>query len=241
MDLDEFVRSHEPDETGKTFERESSKMLDIALDGTIMAKAGSMISYTGDISFERKSGGGGLKGMLKKKVTGEGAVMMQATGNGHLYLADHGKEVQILELDAGDEISVNGNDVLAFEERVGWDIKMMSSIAGTSSGGLFNVFLEGPGHVAITTHGEPLVIPTPVSTDPNATVAWSANVSPSAKRDMNIKSFIGRSSGETFQLEFAGEGGFVIVQPFEEITPGQSGGGGESGGAGQGMGVGDFL
>lgn len=185
-----------------------------------MAKAGSMVGYTGDISFERKSAGG-LKGMLKQKATGEGDVMMQATGTGHLYLADQGKEVQILELDAGEELSVNGNDVLAFESSVNWDIKMLTSVAGTSSGGLFNVFLEGPGHVAITTHGEPIVVPTPVKTDPNATVAWSGNVSPSSNRDIDIKGLLGRSSGESYQLEFAGEGGFVIVQPFEEVAPGQ--------------------
>ena len=241
MNLDEFVDSHEPGETGKTFELESSKMLDIALDGNIMSKAGSMIGYTGDIAFERKSAGGGLKGMFKKRVTGEGGVMMQASGHGHLYLADAGKEVQILELDASDEISVNGNDVLAFEDSVGWDIKMMSSIAGTSSGGLFNVYLSGPGHVAITTHGKPLVVPTPVRTDPNATVAWSANVSPNAKHDLNIKSFLGRSSGETFQLEFAGHDGFVIIQPYEEINPDQSGASGESGATGHGVSVSDFL
>lgn len=240
MDFDEFVRSHGPAENTEAFERESSKMLDISLDGAIMAKAGSMIGYTGDISFERKSSGG-LKGMLKKHVTGEGAVMMRASGNGHLYLADAGKEVQILELDADDEVSVNGNDVLALEDSVNWDIKMMSSIAGSASGGMFNVYLKGPGHIAITTHGEPLVLPTPVRTDPNATVAWSANVSPSAKRDLNIKSFIGRSSGESFQLEFAGQDGFVIVQPYEEINPDAGDSGGESNSAGQGVSVGDFL
>jgi uncharacterized protein (AIM24 family) len=220
MNLDEFVTAHAPEETEKTFELENSKLLDISLDGDVMAKAGSMVGYTGDISFERKSAGG-LKGILKSKATGEGAVLMRASGNGHLYLADQGKEVQIIELGADEEISVNGNDVLAFEEGVGWDIKMMSSIAGTSSGGLFNVFLEGPGHVAITTHGKPLVVPTPVSTDPNATVAWSANVSPSTKRDLNIKGFLGRSSGEMYQLHFAGEDGFVIIQPYEEFQPGQ--------------------
>lgn len=220
MDLNEFVNSHAPQENGKTFELENSKLLDVSLDGTVMAKAGAMVGYTGDISFERKSAGG-LKGMLKKRATGEGAVMMQASGSGHLYLADQGKEVQILELDADDEISVNGNDVLAFEDGVGWDIEMMNSIAGTSSGGLFNVFLEGPGHVAITTHGKPLVVPTPVSTDPNATVAWSSTVSPSTKRDLNIKGFFGRSSGETFQLHFAEEGGFVVIQPYEELQPGE--------------------
>ncbi|RDZ45639.1 AIM24 family protein [Haloferax sp. Atlit-19N] len=220
MDLDEFVSTHAPSEGGEAFELENSKLLDVALDGSVMAKAGSMVGYTGDISFERKSAGG-LKGMLKKKATGEGDVMMQATGTGHLYLADQAKEVQILELDAGEELSVNGNDVLAFESSVNWDIKMLTSIAGASSGGLFNVFLEGPGHVAITTHGEPIVLQTPAKTDPNATVAWSGNVSPSSNRDINIKGLLGRSSGESYQLEFAGEGGFVIVQPFEEVGPGE--------------------
>jgi uncharacterized protein (AIM24 family) len=152
MDLDDFVSSHAPEDTGKNFELESSKMLDVSLDGSVMSKAGSMVAYTGDISFERKTAGG-LSGMLKKRMTGEGAVMMRATGTGHVYLADQGKEVQILELDAGEELSVNGNDVLAFAESISWDIRMMNSIAGTSSGGMFNVYLEGPGHVAITTHG----------------------------------------------------------------------------------------
>jgi uncharacterized protein (AIM24 family) len=88
---------------------------------------------------------------------------------------------------------------------------------------------------------EPLVVPTPVRTDPNATVAWSANVSPTAKHDMNSKNFLGRSSGETFQLEFAGHDGFVILQPYEEISPGQSGGSGEGSSTGQGVRVSDFL
>ena len=220
MQLEEFVDSHAPKDSGKAFELENSKLLDVTLDGDIMAKAGTMVGYTGDISFERKSAGG-LKGMLKKKATGEGDVMMQASGTGHLYLADQGKEVQILELDAGEEISVNGNDVLAFEDSVDWDIKMLKSIAGAKSGGLFNVFLEGPGHVAITTHGKPIVLETPVSTDPNATVAWSGNASPSSKRDVSVKNLLGRSSGETYQLEFSGTDGFVIVQPYEEVQPGQ--------------------
>ena len=220
MDLDQFVSENAPKEGGEGFQLENSKMLDVALDGTAMAKAGSMVAYTGDISFERKTEGG-VTGLLKKKVTGEGSVMMQASGTGHLYLADQGKEVQIIELDAGEQVSVNGNDILAFESSVDWDIKMMDSIAGTSTGGMFNVYLEGPGYIAITTHGEPLVVPTPVRTDPAATVAWSGNISPGTNRDLNIKSFLGRSSGETFQLDFSQEGGFVIVQPFEEATPGQ--------------------
>ena len=220
MDLDQFISENAPQEGGEGFQLENSKLLDVSLDGTVMAKAGSMVAYTGDISFERKTEGG-ISGMLKKKVTGEGSVMMQASGAGHVYLADQGKEVQVLELDAGEELSVNGNDILAFESDVEWDIKMMDSVAGASTGGLFNVYLKGPGHVAITTHGKPIVVPTPVRTDPQATVAWSGNVSPGTKRDLNLKSFIGKSSGETYQLDFSQEDGFVIIQPFEERNPAQ--------------------
>lgn len=220
MDLDEFVDRHAPQDGGRIFELENSRLLDVSLDGSVMAKAGSTVGYDGDVFFEQKSAGG-LTGMLKRTATGEGKVMIQATGQGHLYLADQGKQVQILKLDAGDEISVNGNDVLAFEDSVTWDIKTLSSIAGVSSGGMFDVFLSGPGHVAITTHGTPPVVPTPVSTDPNATVAWSSNVSPSSKQDLNVKSFLGRSSGETYQLHFPGNDGFVVLQPYEERQPGR--------------------
>jgi uncharacterized protein (AIM24 family) len=220
MNLEKFTEENAPQEGGEVFQLENSKLLDIEVDGTVMAKAGSMVGYTGNISFERKSSGG-VKGFLKKSVTGEGSVMMKAEGNGHLYVADQAKEIQILSLDEGEEISVNGNDVLAFESGINWDIKMIKSFGGASAGGLFNVFLEGPGNIAITTHGEPLVIPTPVKTDPDATVAWSSNVSPSVRTDRNIKGFLGRASGETYQLDFSNDGGFVIIQPFEETTPTQ--------------------
>ncbi len=83
---------------------------------------------------------------------------MKATGTGHLYLADQEKKIQILDLDAGQEISVNGNDVLAFESSVDYEIRTIESIAGFSAGGLTNVSLVGAGSVAITTHGEPLVL-----------------------------------------------------------------------------------
>lgn len=43
MDLNEFVNSHAPQENGKTFELENSKLLDVSLDGTIMAKAGQWL------------------------------------------------------------------------------------------------------------------------------------------------------------------------------------------------------
>jgi uncharacterized protein (AIM24 family) len=81
---------------------------------------------------------------------------------------------------------------------------------------LTNVFLSGPGTVAITTHGDPLVLEPPVRTDPHATVAWSADCSPSIERNRSLSDLVGQSSDERYQMAFD-EGGFVVVQPFEEV------------------------
>jgi len=156
--------------------------------------------------------------MIKSKVSSEGTPVMEVEGQGHVYLADQEKKIQILELDAGESISVNGNDVLAFEDRVDYEIGTIGSIGGASAGGLLNVYLTGPGTVAITTHGDPLVLQPPIRTDPDATVAWSSNLSPTLKADRSLKDSIGQSSDETFQMSFEGNSGFVVVQPYEEGT-----------------------
>ncbi|WP_226039584.1 AIM24 family protein [Natrinema sp. DC36] len=221
MNVDEFVSANEPKDGGETFQLENGKLLDVDLDGSVTAKAGSMIAYDGDISFKGKSSAeGGITGFLKEKATSEGTPVMEATGTGHLYLADREKKIQILELDAGQSISVNGNDVLAFESSVNYEIRTIKSIAGFSAGGMTNVFLEGPGSVAITTHGEPLVLTPPVRTDPSATVAWSGTT-PGSHVDGALSNMIGQSSDETYQLEFTGSEGFVVVQPYEEHAPQQ--------------------
>ena len=78
----------------------------------------------------------------------------------------------------------------------------------------------GTGMIAISTHYEPLTLMVrpgqPVRTDPNATVAWSGGLSPEFKTDVSLKTFFGRGSGESFQMEFQGDG-FVVIQPFEEM------------------------
>jgi uncharacterized protein (AIM24 family) len=52
------------------FALQNSKLLKVSLDQvTIQAKAGSMVAYQGDVSFEH-AGTGGLQRMVKKAVTG---------------------------------------------------------------------------------------------------------------------------------------------------------------------------
>ncbi|ERN53596.1 AIM24 family protein [Alkalihalophilus marmarensis] len=202
-----------------TFGLETDRILRVELDDLIWSKMGSMIAYEGDIRFEREGMlEHGANRMFKKAFTNEGNELMKAKGKGILYLSDQGKKITILDL-LGDKITVNGDDVLAFEPSVDWDIHMMRKVAGMMSGGLFNIGLEGRGKVAITTHYEPLTLLVepgkPVFTDPSATVAWSGHLEPKFKTDMNYRTFLGRGSGESIQMAFEGNG-FVIVQPYFE-------------------------
>jgi uncharacterized protein (AIM24 family) len=219
--IDEFIDSTGQRDLGEgTFELERDRMLEVNLDGMVWSKMGAMVAYRGDIKFTREGVlEHGIGKMLKKAVTGEGVRLTKAEGSGKLYLADSGKKISIINLE-DQSIFVNGNDLLAFEESINWDIKMLKKVAGLLSGGLFNVKLEGTGMVAITTHYDPLTLSVtpenPVFTDPNATVAWSGNLLPDLKTDVSFKTFVGRSSGESLQMAFKGDG-FVVIQPYEEV------------------------
>lgn len=219
MELEEFTRQNAPEEGGEAFQLENKKLLDVAVDGAVMARAGSMVGYTGDLSFTGKtSAEGGLTGFIKEQATSEGTPVMQAEGTGHLYLADRKKDIQVLSLDGDEAISVNGEDVLAFEDRVEYSISTIGSLSGAQAGGLTNVYLSGPGYVAISTHGDPLVLTPPVNTDPAATVAWSGHLSPGIDTNRSINDMVGQSAEETYQMAFTGDGGFVVIQPYEEAT-----------------------
>lgn len=218
--LQEFVQEHAQKNTGTKWQVENPYALEINLaNETVFLKAGSMVGYYGDIKFQRTSGGGGVGRFIKRAVSGETGALMKAEGAGTMYVADQGKRIQLLNLN-DETIFLNGNDMLAYEQQIDWDI-VMTRGGGMAAGGLFSLKLTGTGMVAFTTHGNPLVLGVtpdkPLLTDPNATVLWSGGLTPGVKADVNLQTLIGRSSGETFQLVFQGQG-FVVVQPYEEIV-----------------------
>jgi uncharacterized protein (AIM24 family) len=225
--ISDFITTHaDRDRPGAgPFEVENRATLQVNLQGTVYAKAGAMVAYRGDVKFSRKGTlEDGVGKFLKKAVTGEGMTLMKMEGNGRVYLADRNKRVHVLALE-GESLCVNGNDLLALQATLDWDIVMLTSVAGALSGGLFNVQIAGRGLVAITTHGDPLVLPVsaarPVCTDPQATVAWAGHLQPEIQTDLSLGTFVGRGSGEAVQMRFAaprGGDGWVMVQPYEETA-----------------------
>ena len=219
--IEEFVAETRQKDHGQgIFELETERMLELNLNGELWTKMGSMISYRGNVKFTREGIlEQGLGNLLKKAVSGEGAKLTKVEGHGKVYLADSGKKITILNL-AGESLFVNGNDLLAFEPGIAYQIRMMKKMSAMLAGGLFNIRLEGSGMVAFTTHYDPITLmvtpDNPVVTDPNATVAWSGSLEPQVKTDVTLKTFFGRGSGESIQTVFSGNG-FVVIQPFEEV------------------------
>ncbi len=154
---------------------------------------------------------------LKKAITGEGMPLMKVTGRGDVFFADDASEIHLVTLD-NDSLTVNGSNVLAFDSSLTWDIKRVEG-ASMMAGGVFNTTFTGTGTVAISTHGEPVVlnVDAPTFADIQSAVAWSSSLSTSVRRTAGAGALIGRGSGEAFQLAFSGQG-FVVVQASEGRT-----------------------
>ncbi len=216
-------------ETDQAFTLQNSKLLKVELaDVTIQAKAGSMVAYQGEVTFEH-AGSGGLGRMLKKAATGEGTTLMKVTGTGEVFLADTAQDIHLIYLE-NDKITVNGPNVLAFDAGIDWDIERVQGASSMMGGGLFNTSLSGTGWVAIITDGPPVLLnvaSAPTYADAQAAVTWSSGVTTSIRTDFKMKNLVGKSSGETVQMAFSGQG-WVLVQPSEGriAFPTQSGGGG---------------
>jgi uncharacterized protein (AIM24 family) len=223
--------SFQETQSGDAFALQNSKLLKVSLNQiTIQAKLGSMVAYQGEVRFEH-AGSGGLNRLVKKALTGEGTQLMKVEGTGEVFLADLAQDIHLIKLE-GESITCNGRNVLAFDAGIEWDItKLDSGAAGALAGGIYNMSLSGTGWVAVLSEGPPVLLITgevPTFVDPNAAITWAGSTQPHIKTDANLKTLIGKGSGETIQLGFQGAG-WVLVQPSEGAVPSAANGGGGGG------------
>jgi uncharacterized protein (AIM24 family) len=194
---------------------QNERMLKVRLNGEFLARQGSMVAYQGDVGFEFK--GAGAKRLIKKMVTGEDLQLMRVHGQGEVFLGKWAEEVHLVYLE-NDGITLNGENVLAFDANLNWDIKFNKGVSGMLGQGLTNVVIQGTGWVAVTSYGTPVVLETgqqATYADPSAAIAWSSNlVTEFKKNDSALKTLIGRGGGELFTMGFQGQG-YVIIQPSE--------------------------
>lgn len=197
--------------------------------GSMFAKKGAMVAQVGQIKYSKRLLGtnkGNMAGQvmnhLARKITGENLEMMECKGTGEIYFADQSAHVTIVTLEpngAWNHICVESEDLLAFTSNTHYGVTPIG-VGVISQKGLVTSKIKYQGNgaelcqVAIKTNGNPLVLQAPCRVDPDAVVAWTGK-NPKVKVDVNLKTLIGQTSGESYAFEFNEPGQYVIVQPYE--------------------------
>lgn len=172
---------------------------------------------------------GAALGSLARRVTGENLPLMKVTMNGDsvTYYADRSRHVLAYQLEPGEVISVESENLLAFTQDCDYSVRFLGQ-GVFSQKGLATSTLTGRGknaYVAVLSDGNPIVLSNVdsgnvLSVDPDAVVCWMGlqqhNSDPQIKTDLSWKNLIGQHSGESYAFEWgANQPVTVIVQPTE--------------------------
>ena len=222
-----------------TFETVNELTLKVTCTGTdtLFVKAGAFIAgdnmgnknYTFDkvLFGPQNNVGQAILGHLARRVTGENLPLMKVTFNGDstTYYANYGQHVVIYQLAPGETISVESENILAFTADCDYNVRFVG-VGILSQKGLATSTLTARGNnafVAVLSDGNPIVLSNvnnnnTISVDPDAVICWMGNghCDPSVTADISWKTFIGQSSGESYQFEWhPGCNVTVILQPSE--------------------------
>ncbi len=166
-------------------------------------------------------------GSLVRRVTGENIPLMKVTmsGDSVTYYANYGQHIVVYKLEAGETISVESENILAFTQDCDYNVRFIGC-GVLSQKGLATSTLTAKGkdaYVAVLSDGNPIVLSNvtshnTISVDPDAVICWVGNghCDPQITADVSWKTFIGQASGESYQFEWNGSQPVtVIIQPSE--------------------------
>ena len=177
-----------------------------------------------------------LAGQVIRRFTGENMPLTKVTFKGPsiTYYANLAQHVTVINLQQGQTLSVESENLLAFTHSCRYGVRFMAQ-GVVSQKGLATSTLTGAGpgaQVAILTDGNPIVLSnmqngSTLFADPDAAVCWTTD--PQIKFDLSWRNIIGQASGESYLFAF-NRPGFVVIQPNEResgIDIGMDGKGGK--------------
>ncbi|PWF39131.1 AIM24 family protein [Massilia glaciei] len=202
-----------------SFRNNTDRLLEVTLQKeTVLAIAGSMVAYTGSVKFEKSIlGGEGIFGALKRKVTNEGMQLMQASGTGTVFFAQDAAEITMIPL-TGEKLVIESSSLLAYDTSLKTGTSFSGLRGATSGQGLFSTTVEGTGNLAVISRGNLIkleVTPAnPLRVDPDAFIGFKGDITQEFVFDVNWRTMVGQTSGESYQHKFSGKG-VVYIQPAE--------------------------
>lgn len=166
-------------------------------------------------------------GALIRRATKENLPLMKVdmTGDCVTYYANAGQHIVVYQLERGEMISVESENLLAFTQDCDYGVRFIGC-GVVSQKGFATSTLTGRGkdaYVAILSDGNPLVLSNvdtrnTITVDPDAVICWigQGSCDPQITMDVSWKNFIGQASGESYMFEWSGNNPVtVIVQPSE--------------------------
>ena len=112
---------------------------------TMYVQSGSYMASTGDVDIDTKWGG------AKTFFSGEGFFLLKLTGTGDLLISSYGA-IHEIALDVGQKMIVDTGHVVAFGEKVGYEVHKVGGWKQTIlSGEGLVVHLTGPGRALLQT------------------------------------------------------------------------------------------
>lgn len=212
----------------ETLNELSLKVTSLDGRGCVHSKAGAWVAgYGGQYKFTKELLGPGgnavqaLMGQIGRRLTGENLPLMKVemAPNTVSIFANLGQHVTVINLEPGQTICVESENILAFNDLCKYSVKILGQ-GVISQKGLFTSTLTGMqqgAQVAILTDGNPIVINSNnggCRCDPDAHIAH-IGADPGFKLDIGWRNLIGQASGESYQFEWKNPGTTVIIQPSE--------------------------
>lgn len=203
----------------------------------LFAKAGTFIAGNNNgaknYKFEKvllgpqNNIGQAIFGQLARRATGENLPLMKVhlNGDSETYFANNGQHVVIYHLSPGETISVESENILAFSQDCDYSVRFIG-VGILSQKGLATSTLTARGnnaYAAVLSDGNPIVLSNAgtnqtLAADPDAVICWIGNgyCDPNVTADVSWKTFIGQTSGESYQFEWNSTSNVtVIIQPSE--------------------------
>ncbi|MBQ7502771.1 AIM24 family protein [bacterium] len=208
----------------ETFTLVRPDVLCVNLDGTVWMRPAAMTGNLGEIRFARDPGllNESIYTFLYKAFIGENSFLSVAQGKGQIFFTVGSHKIVLIRLN-NESISIQGYNVIAFEDKLEHYVHMMGNVAGIAAGGLFFVTLSGSGWAALSVCGSPFTISIednkPLGSVPIRTLAWESHIKPEIKTDVTRINLMGRGIVDTLQMVFDGRGRVALHGNEEYMFP----------------------